>query len=58
MAVKLGVWIPGASQEVRAIGYIIPGLIANDISKQGVVRTFASVLLLAAVVRLALVLVR
>jgi len=58
LAVKLGVWIPGASQEVRAIGYIIPGLIANDISKQGVVRTFASVLLLAAVVRLALVLVR
>ncbi|MGE5593012.1 MAG: poly-gamma-glutamate biosynthesis protein PgsC [Betaproteobacteria bacterium] len=57
-AVKLGVWVPAAGQEFRAIGYIIPGLIANDIAKQGLLRTFAAVLLLAAVVRLALVLVR
>ncbi len=57
LAVKLGVRVPAASQEFRAIGYIIPGLIANDVARQGVLRTFSAVLLLAAIVRLAMVLV-
>lgn len=58
LAVKFGVRVPAASQEFKGIGYIIPGLIANDVARQGVLRTFSAVLLLAAVVRLALVLVR
>ncbi|MCR4403460.1 MAG: poly-gamma-glutamate biosynthesis protein PgsC [Firmicutes bacterium] len=58
---KLGIGMYRAGdvgQEFRAIGYIIPGLIANDVARQGVVRTFAAVVFLSAVVRLALVLVR
>ncbi|MEA4884176.1 MAG: poly-gamma-glutamate biosynthesis protein PgsC [Clostridia bacterium] len=47
-----------SGQGFRAVGYIIPGLIANDIARQGAVRTFASVLFLAAVVRLAMVFVK
>ncbi|MGE5587801.1 MAG: poly-gamma-glutamate biosynthesis protein PgsC [Clostridia bacterium] len=61
MAGKFGVGVYAAGavgQEFRAVGYIIPGLIANDVARQGVLRTFAAVLFLSAVVRLALVLVR
>lgn len=38
----------------QAIGFIVPGLIANDMDRQGVVRTWASLLIVAAVVRLAI----
>lgn len=58
LTIKAGLRFPAASQELMAIGYIIPGLIANDVARQGVLRTFAAVLFLAAAVRLALVLVR
>ena len=42
------------AQDLRAIGHIVPGLIANDMFRQGVPRTLLSVLLGAALVRLAL----
>lgn len=45
---------PAGYQDVRAIGFIIPGLIANDMVKQGVVNTTISVLLVSALVRLVL----
>lgn len=45
---------PAGYQDVRAIGFIIPGLIANDMIKQGVVNTVMSVLLVSALVRLVL----
>lgn len=44
------------SQDIRIIGYIIPGLIANDMLKQGPVKTIVMVLLVAVVVRLILML--
>lgn len=44
------------SQDIRIVGYIIPGLIANDMLKQGPVKTIVMVLLVAVVVRLILML--
>lgn len=46
--------VPAGYQDLRAIGFIIPGLIANDMVKQGVVNTTVSVLLISALVRLVL----
>lgn len=43
---------PAGYQDVRAIGFIIPGLIANDMIKQGVINTMLSVAVVTAVVRL------
>lgn len=44
----------GGYGEIRAIGYIVPGLIANDIENQGFLPTLASLLAVAAIVRLVL----
>lgn len=38
-------------QDVRMVGFIIPGLIANDMFKQGVVKTLAAVTILSAIIR-------
>jgi poly-gamma-glutamate biosynthesis protein PgsC/CapC len=43
---------PAGYQDVRTIGFIIPGLIANDMIKQGVVNTVLSVAAVTALVRL------
>lgn len=45
-------------QDIRVIGRIVPGLIANDMYKQGILRTLAGVALAGALVRLALMLVQ
>ena len=37
-----------------AIGFIVPGLIANDLDRQGIVATWSSLLIVAALVRLTL----
>lgn len=47
----------GMSQDMRIIGYIIPGLIANDMIKQGVLKTIVMVILVAIVVRFIVMLV-
>lgn len=39
-------------QDVRMVGFIIPGLIANDMFKQGVVKTLAAVTILSVIIRL------
>ena len=36
--------------DLRIIGYIIPGLIANDMQKQGIIRTLITVFLIATVI--------
>ncbi len=41
-----------ATAGFAAIGFIVPGLIANDMDRQGVVRTWAGLLIVASVVRL------
>ena len=43
--------------DIRVVGFIIPGLIANDMFKQGILRTLLGVSVLAIVVRLLLLLV-
>ena len=45
---------PAGYQDLRAIGFIIPGLIANDMIKQGVMNTITSMLVVSALVRLVL----
>ncbi len=40
---------PG-SLDLRIVGYIIPGLMANDMLKQGILKTLASVIVIAALV--------
>lgn len=39
-------------QDMRIIGYLIPGLIANDMVRQGVIKTLLSLLLCTAVIKL------
>ena len=43
--------------DIRVVGFIIPGLIANDMFKQGIIRTVLGVSVLTIVVRLLLLLV-
>ncbi len=43
------------SFEIDTIGYIIPGLIANEIERQRIVPTLASLLIVSALVRLTLI---
>ena len=40
------------AQDMRIVGYMIPGLIANDMLKQGIVKTAAACLTLALLIRL------
>ncbi len=41
------IYVSGISQDFRIIGYIIPGLIANDMQKQGVIKTLLTVLIIS-----------
>lgn len=49
-------FVPQVTQDVRLIGFIIPGLLANDMVRQGVVKTTLASLAAAALIRLVLVL--
>lgn len=44
------IYVSGISQDFRIIGYIIPGLIANDMQKQGVVKTLLAVLVISMII--------
>lgn len=44
-----------ANARIDVIGYIIPGLMANEMDRQGVVRTLLSLIAVSAAVRLCLV---
>lgn len=46
---------PTGYRDLQAIGYIIPGLIANDMLKQGIINTVSSTLLVSLLVRLIIV---
>lgn len=41
--------------DLRVIGYIVPGLIANDMIRQGITKTLLATLLASAIVRLMLI---
>ena len=47
--------LPASVPRADVIGYIIPGLIANELERQGVLRTVAALAVLAVFVRLVLV---
>lgn len=47
----------GVDLQMQAVGFIIPGLIANWMDKQGVVKTLLALLLVASSVRLLMMLV-
>lgn len=49
---------PAGYQDVRAIGFIVPGLIANDMIKQGVLNTVLGIAVVTALVRLVLLGIR
>lgn len=51
---SMSYYFSGFSQDLRIIGYIIPGLLANDMCKQGVWRTILMVLVCALLIRLVL----
>ncbi|HEY8495504.1 MAG TPA: poly-gamma-glutamate biosynthesis protein PgsC [Limnochordales bacterium] len=51
--VWIGPWFGPAGGELRVIGFIVPGLLANEMHEQGVVSTMAIALLCAVIVRLA-----
>ena len=44
---KQAYYFNGISQDLRIIGYMIPGLLANDMCKQGIWRTVLMVLVIA-----------
>ena len=44
----------GLGQDLRVIGYVIPGLIANDMLKQGIIKTALAGSLCACLIRLIL----
>ena len=48
--------MPSIGRDIRVVGYIIPGLIANDMLRQGVLKTTLASLLSAALVRAVLML--
>lgn len=55
--IELGVaQLPAGPVEAQGLGYLVPGLIANDMEKQGVLPTLLMTILVTAAVRLALVL--
>ncbi|MBD3168652.1 MAG: poly-gamma-glutamate biosynthesis protein PgsC [candidate division Zixibacteria bacterium] len=47
--------IEGLSVEFQSIGYIIPGLIANWMERQGVIQTICTMIIAAVIVRLSLI---
>lgn len=49
---SMSYYFSGISQDLRIIGYIIPGLMANDMCKQGIWRTILMVLVCALLIRL------
>lgn len=49
---KLYFYLSSFNVDLRIIGYIIPGLIANDMEKQGIVKTILSLLAISSIIYL------
>jgi poly-gamma-glutamate biosynthesis protein PgsC/CapC len=49
--------LPAGPVEVLGLGYLVPGLVANDMEKQGVLPTLLMTVLVSAAIRLVLVLI-
>ena len=46
--------VSGIPQDLRVIGYVVPGLIGNDMCKQGILKTVLMVLVCTVLIRLIL----
>jgi gamma-polyglutamate biosynthesis protein CapC len=55
---RLLLMVPGLNMELEAIGYIIPGLMANEMDRQGVLKTLLFLLFVSALVRFLLFLLK
>lgn len=53
----LPVYLPESGIELRAIGYIIPGLMANEFYRQGIVKTILSIIVVVTLVFLLLTII-
>ena len=53
---RLPIKMPISGIELRSIGYIIPGLIANEMRRQGIFPTIYSLAIVSIIVRLILLL--
>lgn len=53
---ELIIKMPISGIELRSIGYIIPGLIANEMRRQGIFQTLYSLVIVSVIVRLILLL--
>lgn len=49
-------FLSSLSVDLRIIGYIIPGLIASDMDKQGIVKTLVAIITVAVIVKLLMLL--
>jgi len=58
LAMKHAGSIIPAGYDIRVIGFIIPGLIANEMSRQGVLKTLTITAVVTSLVRIILLLVR
>lgn len=47
---KSFIFVSHLNQDIRIIGYLIPGLIANDMSKQGIIKTVLILLLSSTII--------
>jgi len=47
-------YMSNINQDMRFIGYVIPGLIANDMEKQGILKTLAMIIIISIIIRLVL----
>lgn len=54
---ELFIRIPIYDLELLSVGYVIPGLIANDMKRQGIIPTLLSIMIVMTIVRLILRLV-
>ena len=55
---RLFITIPGLDLGLQAIGYVIPGLIANEMDRQGILKTLLFLLLVSSLVRFVIFLLK
>jgi poly-gamma-glutamate biosynthesis protein PgsC/CapC len=55
---RLTISIPGLDMGLQAIGYVIPGLMANEMDRQGILKTLLFLVLVSSLVRFVLFLLK
>lgn len=55
---KMYFYLSAFDVDLRIIGYIIPGLIANDMEKQGIIKTILSLLAISSIIYLVMLFIK